>query len=157
MLNSSPSSEDKTFCMDSTCRRICIICTFIKFFMEIQLIHLPFCLVIGQLRCYWEHVSQFFVHLVQSFQNTRKKCAHQNKAFENMKHQKESDLLSWGDLMNKAGGLLLHIVILSFYFFFLCPRRIYFPISQTPGHCFQNYFLAGLLQQLPQPHHLPVL
>ncbi|XP_067290379.1 alpha-1A adrenergic receptor isoform X3 [Pseudorasbora parva] len=50
----------------------------------------------------------------------------------------------------------------------VCPRdhtvtfidwrtRLHFPISQTPGHCLQNYFLARLLQQLPQSHHLPVL
>ncbi len=41
--------------------------------------------------------------------------------------------------------------------FFLCLCRFHFPIPQTPGHCLQNYILAGLLQQLPQPHHLPLL
>lgn len=39
-----------------------------------------------------------FVRLVQSLQYT-KKCAHQSKAFENIKHPKPFDLPSWSDLM----------------------------------------------------------
>lgn len=90
-----------------------------------------------------------FVSLVQSFQNT-KKCAHQSKAFENMKHPKPFDLPSWSDLMNQAGGLLPHIVILSFLSYRV-PKGSIFPSHRPPDTVFKITFWLGYFNSCLNP------
>ncbi len=100
-------------------------------------------------------MSQSFVHRIESLSKIHEGNAHiKAKPLKIWNIQNHLTLRLEVTLMND-GDLLLHIIILSFHSFCLC--RLNFPIPQTPGHCLQNYFLAGLLQQLPQPHHLPVL
>lgn len=67
-----------------------------------------------------------------------------------MKHQKPFDLLSWGDLMNKAGGLLPHLVILSFLSFHV-PKGSIFPSHRPPDTVFKITFWLGYFNSCLNP------
>ncbi len=96
-------------------------------------------------------MSQSFVHRIESLRKYMKEMHTSKQSL----WKYETSKTIWPSVLRWPLWMMEHIIILSFHSFCLC--RLNFPIPQTPGHCLQNYFLAGLLQQLPQPHHLPVL
>ncbi len=94
-------------------------------------------------------VSHLCIRL-KAFENTWRKCTHQRKAFENMKHPKPFDPPSWGDPYESDGDLLLRIMILYFHSFCVSVGSI-FPSHRPPDTVFKITFWLGYFNSCLNP------